>query len=77
MGIKKVIDAERLDAAMTATADAIREKGGTAEPIPWNELTGFSDAVGAIPTGVAAAAPKDVNFYDYEKKKKSITGLIA
>ena len=51
MGTKKIVDAERLNGAMTASADAIRAKtGGTAE-IPWDMDTGFAGAIGAIPTG--------------------------
>ena len=45
----KVVDAGRLDAAMTATADAIREKTSGTEPIPWNADTGFAEAVAGIP----------------------------
>ena len=53
MGIKKIVDAERLNGAMTASADAIRAKtGGTAE-IPWDMDTGFAGAIGTIPTGGA------------------------
>ena len=51
MGTKKIVDAERLNGAMTASADAIRAKtGGTAE-IPWDMDTGFAGAIGTIPTG--------------------------
>ncbi len=68
MGIKKVIDAERLDAALTATADAIREKTSGTDPIPWNADTGFAEAVAGITGGGAAVSVpmKDVNFYDYD-----------
>lgn len=38
---------------LTAVADAIRTKGGTAALIPWQAGTGFADAVGAIPSGGA------------------------
>ncbi len=66
----KAVDAERLDAAMTATADAIREKTSGTDPIPWNAETGFAEAVAGITSGGAAVAVsvpmKDVNFYDYD-----------
>lgn len=64
----KVVDAGRLDAAMTATADAIREKTSGTDPIPWNADTGFAEAVAGITSGGAAVSVpmKDVNFYDYD-----------
>lgn len=68
MAVKKVVDSERLDGAMTATADAIREKTSGTEPIPWNTDTGFAEAVAGITGGSAAVSVpmKDVNFYDYD-----------
>lgn len=39
------------DTEMTATAEAVRQKGGTAELIPWKAGTGFADTVEAIPSG--------------------------
>ena len=39
------------DTALTATADAIREKTGTTDPITWLEELGFSEAIAAIETG--------------------------
>ena len=64
----KAVDAVRLDAAMAATADAIREKTSGTEPIPWNADTGFAEAVAGITGGGAAVSVpmKDVNFYDYD-----------
>lgn len=64
----KAVDAGRLDAAMTATADAIREKTSGTDPIPWNADTGFAEAVAGITGGGAAVSVpmKDVNFYDYD-----------
>lgn len=48
-----VVNETKLNAAMTATADAIREKLGSEEQIPfdYNGGTGFADAVEAIPQG--------------------------
>lgn len=39
------------DAALTATADAIRAKTGSQSTITWNGTTGFANAVGTIPSG--------------------------
>lgn len=39
------------DTALTATADAIREKAGTADPITWLEELGFSEAIAGIESG--------------------------
>lgn len=45
----KVIDAEKLDADLTTVADAIREKGGTTEPLEFP--LGMKTAVEAIQSG--------------------------
>lgn len=39
------------DTALTATADAIREKTGTSDPITWLEELGFSEAIAGIEAG--------------------------
>ena len=39
------------DTALIATADAIREKTGTADPITWLEELGFSEAIAGIEAG--------------------------
>ncbi len=44
-------------------ADAIREKDGTADPIPAGS---FPERIQSLPSGPAAASPKDVNFFDYD-----------
>ena len=50
--------------AFTATADAIRTKGGTSNTITWDENKGFADAVNSItPPEVSES---DITFYDYE-----------
>ena len=48
MAYDKVVDSAKLDAGMTATANAIRAKTGGTGAIPWKENTGFADAVGSI-----------------------------
>lgn len=45
MAYDKVVDSAVLNGAMTATANAIREKTGSTEPIPWNETNGFKDSI--------------------------------
>lgn len=44
------VDAARLDADLTAVADAIRSKGGTAEPLAFP--SGMTSAISTISTGV-------------------------
>lgn len=51
MAYDKVVDSAKLDAGMTATANAIRAKTGGTEKIPWDSATGFKTAVEAIQTG--------------------------
>lgn len=57
MAYDKLIDSTQLDGALTATANAIREKGGTTAVLPWNMETGFASAVSAMEAGGA-----DLNF---------------
>lgn len=51
MASYKVVDADQLDAGMTATADAIRAKTGSADAVPWDSERGFADAVEGIEAG--------------------------
>lgn len=37
--------------ALTQSAESIRSKSGSSASIPWDNLTGFKDAIDAIPTG--------------------------
>lgn len=48
MATYKLVDSDKLDAAMTATADAIRAKTGSTDPIPWDKETGMADSVPAV-----------------------------
>lgn len=50
MAFDKVVDSAALDAEMTATAAAIREKGGTTTAIQWVDGLGFANAVKSLPT---------------------------
>lgn len=45
MATYKLVDEEKLDAAMTATADAIRAKTGSTDSIAWDAEKGMSEAV--------------------------------
>lgn len=45
MATYKLVDSDKLDAAMTATADAIRAKTGSTDPIAWDAEKGMSEAV--------------------------------
>ena len=50
--------------AFTATANAIRTKGGTTNTITWDENKGFADAVTDMtPVYVPES---DINFWDYD-----------
>lgn len=72
MATYKIVDAERLDGALTASADAIRAKTGSVDQIPFDmeNATGFAAAIAAVSTGGGASQEevqeKDVNFYDYD-----------
>lgn len=66
MPFDKVIDSAALDAGMTATADAIRAKTGSADAIPWDSQRGFADAVEGIEAGRAYSEGDDVCFWDYD-----------
>lgn len=55
MAYDKLVDSAKLDAAMTATADAIRVKCENSEPIIWNSSTGFASAIESISAGIKAA----------------------
>ncbi len=53
MAYDKLIDSVQLNAALTATANAIRAKTHSAEPIVWNMETGFAGAISAITAGTS------------------------
>lgn len=48
MAYDKVVDSAALDAAMTHTANRIRNKTGSTNQIAWDSAKGFGDAVDAI-----------------------------
>ena len=51
MAFDKVVDSAALDAAMTYTANRIRNKTGDTNQIIWDSAKGFGDAVDAISSG--------------------------
>ena len=51
MAYDKVVDSAALDAAMTYTANRIRNKTGGTDQITWDSAKGFGDAVDAITGG--------------------------
>lgn len=51
MAYDKVVDSAALDAAMTHTANRIRNKTGSTNQIAWDSAKGFGDAVDAISSG--------------------------
>lgn len=58
MAYDKVVDSAQLEAAITASADAIREKTGDTASIQWLADKGFAEAIAAIEAG-------GVNFNEY------------
>ena len=51
MAFDTVIDKAQFEGAITASANAIREKTGSTGKIAWNQTKGFADAISAIETG--------------------------
>lgn len=77
----KAVDADQLDADMTALADTIRTKGGTSESLEWP--SGYQAAVEAIETGkdvsaVTATADKVVAPYVFvDAEGNPVTGTLV
>lgn len=59
MAFDKVVDSAALDAAMTYTANRIRNKTGGTDQIMWDSAKGFGDAVDAITGGGADHSVED------------------
>lgn len=82
MAYDKVVDSARLDGALTATADAIRDKTGGVDNIQWDADTGFAAAVDAITTGGGdaadiAAAIVDRTITEYSNPNLTVVGNYA
>lgn len=65
MAYDKIVDSAKLDAALTATAGAIRQKTGKTNKIVWDADTGFKGAVDAIQTGESGGGSGGTGGLDY------------
>ena len=89
MAFDKVIDSTQLDAAMTYTANRIRNKTGGTDQIAWDSVKGFGDAVDAITGGSSApeSDPREVyggtrpaewlRLPDYDKVEQNTMYLLV
>ena len=89
MAYDKVVDSAALDAAMTYTANRIRNKTGDTNQIAWNSSKGFGDAVDAITGGSSApeSDPREVyggtrpaewlRLPDYDKVEQNTMYLLV
>ena len=89
MAFDKVIDSAALDAAMTYTANRIRNKTGGNDQIAWDSAKGFGDAVDAITSGSSApeSDPREVygstrpaewlRLPDYDKVEQNTIYLLV
>lgn len=67
MAYDKVVDSAQLDAAMTYTANRIRNKTGDTNQIMWDSAKGFGDAVDAITSGSSAPESDTREVYGGER----------
>lgn len=78
MAFDKVIDSAALDAAMTYTANRIRNKTGDTNQIIWDSAKGFGDAVDAISSGGGNPFEAFESLQSFELSPKStITEFVA
>lgn len=56
----KVVDIEKLEAGLTATANAIREKTGDSEKILWNKQNGMASAIDRVFKEASAAGRAEI-----------------
>ena len=89
MAYDKVIDSAALDAAMTYTANRIRNKTGGTDQITWDSAKGFGDAVDAIIGGSSAPESDTREVYggtrpaewlrlpDYDKVEQNTMYLLV
>lgn len=73
MAFDKVVDSTKLFAGMTATANAIRKKTGSADPIEWDESNGFKGAVEGIEAGGGGNGEFSYICDSYEIHTKIVT----
>ena len=88
MAYDKVVDSAALDAALTYTANRIRNKTGNTNQIIWDSAKGFGDAVDAITGGSSApqSDPREVyggtrpaewlRLPDYDKVEQNTMYLL-
>ena len=62
MAYDKVIDSTQLDAAMSYTANRIRNKTGGTDQIAWDSTKGFGDAVDAISGGGSSGVYENLKY---------------
>lgn len=62
MAFDKVIDSTQLDAAMTYTANRIRNKTGGTDQIAWDSTKGFGDAVDDISGGGSGSVYENLKY---------------
>ena len=62
MAYDKVVDSAALDAAMTYTANRIRNKTGGTDQITWDSAKGFGDAVDAITSGGGSSVYESLKY---------------
>ena len=67
MAFDKVVDSAALDAALTYTANCIRNKTGGTDQIAWDSAKGFGDAVDAITGGSSAPESDPREVYGGER----------
>lgn len=78
MAYDKVVDSAALDAAMTYTANRIRDKTGGTDQITWDSAKGFGDAVDAISSGGGNPFEAFESLQSFELSPKStITEFVA
>ena len=89
MAYDKVVDSAALDAAMTYTANRIRNKTGGTDQITWDSAKGFGDAVDAITGGSSSpqSDPREVyqgtrpaewlRLPDYDKVEQNTMYLLV
>lgn len=78
MAFDKVIDSAALDAAMTYTANRIRDKTGGTDQIAWDSAKGFGDAVDAISSGGGNPFEAFESLQSFELSNNStITEFVA
>ena len=78
MAYDKVVDSAALDAAMTYTANRIRNKTGGTDQITWDSAKGFGDAVDAISSGGGNPFEAFESLQSFELSNNStITEFVA